>query len=408
MYMKKNTISLCLLSILLGASSFSWAMKNIKKVANKIGLNTIQNLTKENISYNKQLFTKKNKPTLEIIQTTQRTEPPKDVCDVNSQYVRTDHILEMDYQKESGWTNAKIRPISLIERQRPYFYEYSIANIFFETMKVFYLPKVKEIKLFRPDKHLSRFNKLAKNMGKPYVNEDFLLDGIKKLVALDTMWISQTQGAALSIKPSMITPRKNPNNPKFNIFFGQQSDDYNKALDPIRMVFSKNQTFMSFDSFGVKERENKGVVHLIWDNGLNLVDFNQRVPQYIDGFVAMNIFLVKNNQLITPAFPDSQVLPGVMRDSIIELAKFNKIEVIERDITIDEIIGGIRTGSITEIFGTNISKGITPIDSFFYNGETHDINGKNVGRVTRKLHEALTNILTGKGQDSLDWMESID
>lgn len=48
-----------------------------------------------------------------------------------------------------------------------------------------------------------------------------------------------------------------------------------------------------------------------------------------------NIFIVKNGTLITPA--ENFILPGITRDSILEIARDEKIKVEERTITIEEL-----------------------------------------------------------------------
>jgi D-alanine transaminase len=79
---------------------------------------------------------------------------------------------------------------------------------------------------------------------------------------------------------------------------------------------------------------------------------------------ASNIFIVKNNVLITP--PKSHLLlPGITRDLILELARENNINCEERDITEEEL------RDASEIWMTSSTKEIVPIV---------ELDGKPVGK----------------------------
>lgn len=77
-----------------------------------------------------------------------------------------------------------------------------------------------------------------------------------------------------------------------------------------------------------------------------------------DGLVreatSSNVFIVKNNTLITPPATD-KILAGVTRAMVITCAKANNTPVEERDITVDEL------SSADEIWVTSSTKEIWPI-----------------------------------------------
>src|SRR5919202_3009340 len=68
---------------------------------------------------------------------------------------------------------------------------------------------------------------------------------------------------------------------------------------------------------------------------------------------AENIFVVKNNTLITPSLT-SGALNGITRDSILDLAKENKIDYQIRNILRDELY------TADEVFLTGTAKEVTP------------------------------------------------
>lgn len=86
-----------------------------------------------------------------------------------------------------------------------------------------------------------------------------------------------------------------------------------------------------------------------------------------------NIFFVKGNKIFTPA---DEILPGITRSIIIDLALKNGIKVIEKDIKLTELLGA------DEVFITSTTRKILPV---------RKINNKLIrcpGQITQK-HSAL-------------------
>jgi len=66
---------------------------------------------------------------------------------------------------------------------------------------------------------------------------------------------------------------------------------------------------------------------------------------------AMNIFIVKNGVVYTPPL-ESGILPGITRDSVIKLLRFLGKEVVEKEISVDELLSAdsvFLTGTAAEV-----------------------------------------------------------
>lgn len=98
-----------------------------------------------------------------------------------------------------------------------------------------------------------------------------------------------------------------------------------------------------------------------------------------------NFFLVKDGVLHTPSL--GSILAGITRNTIIEMAKDLKLEVVERDITLEEAF------SADEAFFTGTAAEVTPIRSINDKplGKTGD-----VGPVTEKLRKLYADSVRGK------------
>jgi para-aminobenzoate synthetase/4-amino-4-deoxychorismate lyase len=107
----------------------------------------------------------------------------------------------------------------------------------------------------------------------------------------------------------------------------------------------------------------------------------REAPLLIDGDEVLeaawaNVFAARDGALFTPPL-DGRILPGVIRATIIELARDREIEVTERPLNIREL------KQADEVFLTNSTRGIESVDT---------VDGAPLGRqrpLTKRLSEAL-------------------
>ena len=92
-----------------------------------------------------------------------------------------------------------------------------------------------------------------------------------------------------------------------------------------------------------------------------------------------NIFFIKSNELFTPSL-DLGVLPGVMRDTILEIAKKQKLKIHETHISMNEI------NNFDEAFIS--SSGIGILECYWLNWQSNYIMTKKLKKI---LAEKLTN-----------------
>ena len=109
----------------------------------------------------------------------------------------------------------------------------------------------------------------------------------------------------------------------------------------------------------------------------------------------MNLFIVRNGELITPGV-DQDILEGITRASVIELAKSFGINVIERPVDKTELL------IADEVFLTGTAAKITPVRQI----ESTNIN--NDRPIMNKLKNKLIEITEGRSQDYDDWITRID
>ncbi len=94
-----------------------------------------------------------------------------------------------------------------------------------------------------------------------------------------------------------------------------------------------------------------------------------------------NVFLIKDLTLYTPTL-DTPVLPGVMRKTVCQIAKAESISLIEKDLTIKDLLAA------DEVFLTNVIMLILPVVAV----EAHTVGDGKVGPTTKKLMKYLEKI----------------
>ena len=109
----------------------------------------------------------------------------------------------------------------------------------------------------------------------------------------------------------------------------------------------------------------------------------------------MNLFIVRNGELITQGV-DQDILEGITRASVIELAKSFGINVIERPVDKTELL------IADEVFLTGTAAKITPVKQI----ESTNIN--NDRPIMNKLKNKLIEITEGRSQDYDNWITRIN
>ena len=111
---------------------------------------------------------------------------------------------------------------------------------------------------------------------------------------------------------------------------------------------------------------------------------------------AENIFIVKNGMIKTPPL-DADILNGITRDSVIQLIRSDGIKLIEKNITVNELLKAdevFMTGTAAEV------KSVTKIDRT-------SIGKGNPGIITKTLQKSFMDIVMGKDQRFIPWLRYI-
>ena len=105
-----------------------------------------------------------------------------------------------------------------------------------------------------------------------------------------------------------------------------------------------------------------------------------------------NIFIVKDLKLMTPT--KDHCLNGITRQSVIQIAKDLNYDVIEKNLTFDDLI------SADEAFFTGTAVEITPISKV----DDVKIGHDGAGEITRVLQKKFDEVISGKDLNYQSWL----
>ena len=324
----------------------------------------------------------------------------------------TDHMFISKY-KNGEWSSGEIKPyenISISPSSRALHYGQAI----FEGMKCF-KSEQDELFLFRPEENFKRFNKSSIRLAIPEIKEDIFFNGLKELLKIDSEWVKKGIGNALYIRPFVFASEPSINASEANeytfmiicspskSYYGDMEisvkieEKYSRAAKG-GVGYAKAAGNYAAAFYPTKLAIEQGFQQIIWTDSNN--------HNAIEEAGTMNLFFVIGDKLITSPTSDS-ILDGITRKSIIELAKFHNIDVLEREITIDEILKEHKSGNLKEIFGSGTAVVVLPIKSFGHRDQLYTLSSEK-SSVSSFLKEKLNNIQYNISNEFKNWKFKIN
>ena len=327
----------------------------------------------------------------------------------------TDHMLEVSYTREKGWYNAEIKPFGNLSIH-PASTVLHYGSEIFEGLKA-YRRKDGKVQLFRPIENARRLNTSAERLGLPQIDENECVELIKKLVEIDIDWVPHEEGTSLYIRPFMFGNDEtlgvhSIRAAKLVVILSPVGAYYAEGLNPVKICIETADVRAVRGGTGYakcggnyaasvragEKAEKKGYSQVLWLDGVE--------RKYIEEVGAMNVMFKINGEVVTPMLSGS-ILPGITRKSSLELMRDWGMKVTERQISIDELITAVKSGTLEEAWGTGTAAVVSPIGYLFIDGVEYKINDNKIGPVTQKLYDNLTSIQWGKIKDEKGWTVEI-
>lgn len=324
----------------------------------------------------------------------------------------TDYMFLMKWSRENGWHDAKICAKHDF-RLDPAAMVFHYGQAIFEGLKA-YRGKDDQLFLFRPRDNFERMNTSAVRMCMPRLPVEKIVHVLKALVYLEREWVPRTEGATLYIRPTMIAVEptlgvKPSSLYYFYIILSPVGAYYAEGCNPTKICVSdqyvravkggvgnvKTAGNYAASLFMSEMAKKQGCTQVLWLDACE--------HKYIEEVGTSNIFFKIGDQVITPSLEGS-ILGGITRDSVIKLATSWGLEVVERRISIDEVLVANREGRLQEAFGTGTAAVISPVGELFYKDACHKIHDGQTGPLSSRLYTELQAIQNGYREDPFKWL----
>ena len=327
----------------------------------------------------------------------------------------TDHMFIMNYQTGKGWFDPRIveyQKISLDPSAMVFHY----GQEMFEGLKA-YRADDGRILLFRPDMNAKRANNSNKRLCIPEIPVEDFVQAIKELVKVDQAWIPTKPGTSLYIRPFVIATDeflgvRTSDTYLFMIILSPVGPYYPEGLDPVKIWIEDDYVRAVKGGIGEAKTGGNYVASLAaqekaHEDGYSQVLWLDGVERkYIEEVGAMNIFFKINGKVVTPMLNGS-ILPGITRNSVIELCKSWGFEVEERRISVDELVEAANNGSLEECWGSGTAAVISPVGHLRYMNDVFQIADGEIGELSQKLYDTVTGIQLGKIAGPEGWVVEV-
>ena len=318
----------------------------------------------------------------------------------------TDHMFVCDY-RNGAWETPQIVPYAPMDMS-PAASVLHYGQAVFEGMKAF-KDDSNGVWLFRPEQNAKRINHSAKRLAIPTFPEAHFLEGMKKLISMDSQWVKKGQGNSLYVRPFVFASGAGvqasaASEYRFMIicapvssYYGGEvrvkiADHYSRAPQG-GVGYAKAAGNYGGQFYPTQLANAEGFQQIIWTDAAT--------HEYIEEAGTMNLFFRFGDTLLTAPTSDS-ILDGVTRKSILDLAKHLGIKTEVRPIRVDELLAAKKSGELLEIFGSGTAVVVQPIIGFGYKDEKFETPLPE-NSIALRLKEHLMDIQYNKTEDPFGW-----
>jgi len=333
----------------------------------------------------------------------------------------TDHMVSIDYSVDKGWHNARVIPYGPIELD-PSAIVLHYAQEVFEGLKA-YRWADGSIVSFRPEANARRMRSSCRRLAIPELPEEVFIESLRQLIAVDEAWVPPAGGEeSLYLRPFIFATEpglgvRPANEYRYLVIASPAGAYFKGGIKPVSVWLSTEYVRACPGGTGAAKFGGNYAASLLaqaqaTENGCDqVVWLDAAERRYVEEMGGMNLFFVFGSggsaRLVTPELSGS-ILPGVTRDSLLQLATDAGFSVEERKIDIDEWQKKVAAGEITEVFACGTAAVITPVGKVKYADGEFTIGDGTPGEITMALRDTLTGIQRGTFADTHGWMARLN
>lgn len=322
----------------------------------------------------------------------------------------TDHMAHMRWIKGKGWTDRGVipyGPLALTPGAAVLHYSQTV----FEGIKA-YRHDDGSIWTFRPAYNAARLNHSASRLALPTVDREDFVASLVDYVRADEKWVPGGDGTSLYLRPFLFASEE---------FVGVHASDvvdYYVIGSPSGPYFTSGFTGVAIWVVRGFHRAGPGGTGsakcggnyaaslqpqlAAAEKGFSQVCFLDTYEEkYLEELGGMNMFVVMADGTVRTPELTGVILEGGTRSAICKMLREQGVDVREERIALDELVAGIRSGEVAEVFACGTAAVVTPITRLA--NDDFDVELP-VGETTKRIHKELTDIQMGRAADPYGWM----
>lgn len=344
--------------------------------------------------------------------------------------VFTDHMLEARYLAGSGWGAPAVKPLAAIQLH-PAAQVLHYGMCCFEGLKAYHGADGRT-RLFRPDMNAARLRRSARRLQLADFDPEELLGCLRALLRVEAGWMPREPGYSVYVRPFMFSSAgvlgvAKSTETTLCTLLSPVGPYFPSGLQPIRIFLDEAHARAwpgGVGEFKVGCNYAPTILPQVEaaapPHRAQQVLYTQRLPgsdpddAAVEESGAMNIFFLLDTpgvgrELVTPPLGGGTILPGVTRDSILELTRgWGEFAVSERRLAVGEVKQAAAEGRLLEVFGCGTACLVQPVSALVRGtGEEYQAHDSgSISSLAARLQQQLLDIQYGRQEHP--WSVPVD
>ncbi len=316
---------------------------------------------------------------------------------------------------DRGWHDAAVVPFAPL-RLSPAAKVLHYSQEIFEGHKAYRWPSG-QVALFRPELNARRLNRSARRMCLPEIPVELQLAAIDTLTHLLRAWVPSEPATSLYLRPAIIGTEAalgvSASAEHLYFVIASPVGSYFPACACVSILVEQEQVRAAVGGVGAaktggnyaagldaqRRAAEQGFDQVLW------LDAAER--RYVEELGAMNMFAVIDGAVVTPPLGGT-ILPGITRQSVLELAPELGLVARELPLPIDDLVAGLGDGRVSELFAVGTAAVVTPVGELGHLGQRHVVGDGKPGPVVERVRRAITDLQYGRRPDERGWMRLVN
>jgi branched-chain amino acid aminotransferase len=251
----------------------------------------------------------------------------------------------------------------------------------------------------------------------PNIPVDEFVACVRALVEVEKNWVPLEKGEALYIRPLIFASEQHiavraATTYTFVIMAGPAEPYFASGRSKLRLKAEGRYTRAAAGGTGAAKTSGnyagtlKPMAEAITEGFDQILWLDGQTHRFAEEAGQMNVFFRIGDEVVTPELSGT-ILPGVTRDTVIQLLSDWGYTVSTRQVSIQELKSASDAGLLIEMFGAGTAAVIAPIQSITFHEEELRVNAHNESELSKRLLDTILGIQHGTLADTHGWTVKI-